>query len=219
MHFKLFMAAMLCVCLIPFGYAAQNNEIEPVLTKPEPLIQDNESPSVSVTKEPIKQDTEGDENNKAQVTRQPKKAPKRSPKASPTYKIKKKPKRLAPKPRKKPLTEKQIKALAVVVEEGNKLPNLSDQDALHLQRMEEKLLRKEQAGVYLTPKEKKCVWRLMQYRPIQKALDYQEKTVLRRAMEDQALQGGATIASGIAGAIAATLTAWGVIAATTPADG
>lgn len=219
MHFKHFVTAILCVGLIPFGYAEKNNETEPVLTKPKPLIQDNESPGLSVTKEPIKQDTEGDENNKEQITRQPKKEPKRSPKASPTYKIKKKPKRLAPKPRKKQLTERQIKALEVVVEEGNKLPNLSDQDALHLQRIEEKLLRKEQAGVYLTPKEKKCVWRLMQYRPIQKALDYQEKTVLRRAMEDQAFQGGATIAAGIAGTIAAALTAWGVIAATTPADG
>ena len=219
MHFKLFMAALLWVGLIPFGYAETNNETEPVLTTPEPLAQANESPGVSVTKESIKQDTEGDENNTAQVTHQPKKAPKRSPKAPPTDKIKKKPKRLAPQPKKKPLTEKQITALEVVVEEGKKLPNLSGQDALHLQRIEEKLRRKEQAGVYLTLKEKKCVWRLMQYRPIQKALDYQEKTVLRRAMEDPAFQGGATIAAGIASTIAAALTAWGVIAATTPADG
>lgn len=219
MHFKLFVTAILCVCLIPFGYAEKNNETDPVLTEIAAPIKDNDPTDLAVTKEPIKQDTKGDSNNKEQVTRQPKKAPKRSPKASPTYKIKKKPKRLAPKPRKKPLTEKQIKALAVVVEEAKKLPNLSDQDALHLQRIEEKLFRKEQAGVYLTPKEKQCVWRLMQYRPIQKALDYQEKTVLRRAMEDPAFQGGATIAAGIAGTIAAALTAWGVIAATTPADG
>lgn len=219
MHFKLFVTAILCVCLTPFGYAEKNNETDPVLTEIAAPIKDNDPADLAVTKEPNKKDTKGDENNKEQVTRQPKKAPKRSPKASPTDQPKNTPKRLAPKPRKKPLTEKQITALEVVVEEGKKLPNLSDQDALHLQRIEEKLLRKKQAGVYLTPKEKKCVWRLMQYRPIQKALDYQEKTVLRRAMEDPAFQGGATITAGIAGTIAAALTAWGVIAATTPADG
>ncbi|MGB1229714.1 MAG: hypothetical protein ACPG7U_00890 [Holosporaceae bacterium] len=217
MRVKHFLVSIVCVSHTSFAYAEKPLATpEPVLNESAPAssIKPNDAP---VTTAPITEKVE-DEKTAPSIPKR-KQSPKRSPKASPTYKIKKKPKRLAPPLKKKPLTEKQIKALEVVVEEGNKLPNLSDQDALHLQRIEEKLLRKEQAGVYLTPKEKQCVWRLIQYRPIQKALDYQEKTVLRRAMEDQAFQGGAAIASGIAGTIAAALTAWGVIAATTPADG
>ena len=212
MHMTYVLTTLCCLLFATFGRSKSPHEFEtPVLPARAPSLKDNvpkegNLPKMPVTKEWQEEDPQEDE-TAPQPARHIKRSLKHTPKAATTkagYQIKKNPpkprahtkrKRLAdkkeklkkvpPKRVKKPLTEKQVQILETIVKKAKQSPNLLEEDLLHLEQLQNKLLYDKEKGIYLDDDQREFVNRLLEDPDIQKKVKKKERTRLNRATKSQ----------------------------------
>lgn len=235
-----FLTTFCCLIFASFGRSESPHELEtPVLPARAPSLKDNvpkeeDRPKMPVTKAWQEENPQEDE-TAPQPARHIKRSLKHTPKAATTkagYVVKnnsQKPraqskrkqlldkkehiKKVPPKRIKKPLTEKQVKALKDIVEAANKSPSLLEEDLLYLEQLQKKLRLDKETDIYLDDDQKKFVNRLLEDPEIQKKVKKKERTLLNRATKSQSFQGGTALAAGIAGTAASAVAIWGTVAA------
>lgn len=231
MHMTYFLTSLCCLLFATFGHARTPHELEtPVLPERAPSLKDNAPKEGDLPKMPVTKGWQAEDPQEGETAPQParhiKRSLKHTPKAATTkagYVVKKnlqkpraqtKGKQLLDKKEhikkrptqrvKKPLTEKQVQILETIVNKAQKSPHLLDKDVLHLEQLQNKLLYDKEKGIYLDDDQKKFVNRLLEDPEIQKKVKKEERTLLNRATKSQSLQGGTTLAAGIAGTVAAS---------------